>query len=213
MNRILRGSLVTLLLAVPLTRPAAALDQGRLEPTWFDAGGDFREADEIDYLWVRPGTNLEGKKLRFAAWPEPVFLGKDAAKRDAKDMRLARQMISTMSDVFADSFRNAFGNRISVVDSDEDIRVEGRIVDCSTGATAAKMLVGFGAGAGNTTVDLKFVDARSGEVLVAIHHRSVSGTSWSTTDSKFVKWVDEMTEEAAKKGFEKLYAEGDRVRK
>jgi len=213
MNRLQQATLWMLLAALPLARPAAALDEGRLEPGWFGAGGDFREADEIDYLWVRQGTSLDGKKLRFAEWPEPVFLGDGAGKRDTKDMRLARQMNSTMGEVFAEGFHNAFGDRLSIVDSGEDIRVEGRIVDCSTGATAAKMLVGFGAGAGSTTVDLKLVDARSGELLVAIHHRSVSGTSWSTTDSKFVKWVDEMTEEAAKKGFEKLYADGDRVRK
>ncbi len=48
---------------------------------------------------------------------------------------------------------------------------------------------------------------------MAIHHRSVSGTTWSTADSKFVKWVDEVAEEGAKKGFDTLYAKGDRVKK
>jgi len=204
--------LILLALALASTR-AAALDQGRLDPSWFDGAGEFREADEVDYLWVRPGASIDGKKLRFAAWPEPVFLGENAARRDDKDRRLARQMNATMPDVFAENFGKAFGQRISIVGEGEDILVEGRIVDCSTGASAAKVLVGFGAGAGSTTIDLKLVDAESGELLVAIHHRSVSGTSWSTTDSKFVSWVEDMTEEAAKQGFGRLYEEGDRVRK
>jgi curli biogenesis system outer membrane secretion channel CsgG len=74
------------------------------------------------------------------------------------------------------------------------------------------VLVGFGAGSGSTTVDLRVVDAATGETKLAIHHRAVSGTTWSTTDSKFVKWAEELAEEGAKKGFEKLYAKGDRVR-
>jgi hypothetical protein len=117
-----------------------------------------------------------------------------------------------MHELFRDAFAGAYGGRIQVVDAGEDLRVEGRIVDCSTGAVAAKVLVGFGAGSGSTTVDLRFVDATSGETQLAIHHRAVSGTTWSTTDSKFVKWADELAEEGAKKGFEKLYAKGDRVK-
>jgi hypothetical protein len=47
---------------------------------------------------------------------------------------------------------------------------------------------------------------------MAIHHRVVSGTTWSTTDSKFVDWVDETAELLAKKGAEALYKKGDRVK-
>jgi len=206
-------ALSLLLAALPLRAADRSYDDGKLDPSWFGSGLEFREADKVDYLWVRPGFSLDGAKIRFAPWPDPQFVGEDAGKRDTKDMRLARQMNSTMAEVFAEGFHNAFGARIEIVDAGETIRVEGRIVDCSTGSTAAKVLVGFGAGSGNTTVDLKFVDAASGDLLMAIHHRTVSGTTWSTTDSKFVKWVDEMSEEAAKKGFERLYQSGKRVRK
>lgn len=207
---------IALALGLTLTAPLAAvepaLDEGRLDPAWFDAELEFRETDEIDYLWVAPGFSLEGRGLRFAPWPEPELLGPVGAKRDAKDRRLAKQLNATMPELFAEAFGGAFGDRITVVDAGEDVRVEGRIVDCSTGATAAKVLVGFGAGAGSTTVDLKLVDATSGALLVAIHHRAVSGTSFSTTDSKFARWAEEMAEEAAERGFERLYAKGDRVK-
>jgi len=199
--------------AVPAGGAERALDKGRLEPDWFGAGLEFREADEVDYLWVKPGFALDGKKLRFAAWPEPELLGKEAAERDAGDRRLARQMTATMPEIFGDAFAKAFGERVPIVAEGEEVRAEGRIVDCSTGANAAKVLVGFGAGAGSTTIDLKLLDAASGELLVAIHHRAVSGTSWSTTDSKFVSWAEDLAEEAAKQGFETLYREGKKVRK
>lgn len=200
------------LVLAPAARAGGALDKGRLDPAWFPDAGEFREADEIDYLWVKPGFELDGRKLRFAPWPDPAFLGEKASERDEKDVRLAKQMTATMHELFAEAFGKAFGKRIELVESGEQIRVEGRIVDASTGATAAKVLVGFGAGSGSTTIDLRFVDAASGELLVAIHHRAVSGTSWSTTDSKFAGWVEEMTETAAKSGFEKLWKKGDRVK-
>jgi len=198
---------------VPARGAEPTLDKGRLETAWFGAGIEFREADEIDYLWIRPGFALDGRKLRFAPWAEPEFLGKEAAERDAGDRRLARLMTATMPEIFSDAFSKAFGERLTIVPEGEEVRAEGRIVDCSTGANAAKVLVGFGAGAGSTTIDLRLLDAASGELLVAIHHRAVSGTSWSTTDSKLVSWVEDLADEAAKQGFETLYREGKRVRK
>ena len=188
------------------------LDEGKLDKSWFGAEVEFREADEIDYFWVRPGFSPEGKTLHFVDWPEPVFLGEGAHKRDTKDMRLAQEMNSGMAEVFDVAFANAFQKRLATSRTRGDVLVEGRIVDCSTGAVAAKVLVGFGAGSGSTTIDLRFKDATSGELLAALHHRVVSGTTWSTTDSKFVNCVDEIVDEFAKKGMETLYKKGDRVR-
>lgn len=192
---------------------AATLDEGLLERSWFGAeAGEFREADEIDYLWVAPGFNLDGKTLVFPAWPEVQFIGPEADERDTKDLRLAEEMNEDMPDLVANAFRRAFKDRITLGEGKGDLRVEGRIVDCSTGSVAAKVIVGFGAGSGSTTLDLRFVDEASGAVVAGIHHRVVSGTTWTTTDSKLVDWLDEMAYDASKKGFEKIYASGDRVR-
>jgi hypothetical protein len=189
----------------------AVLDDGRLLKSWFGGDFEFRETDDIDYLWVKPGFALDQHTLHFAAWPAPEFLGEDASGRDTKDMRLAQDMAREMADVFAVGFSNAFGSRLQVSQSEGDILVEGRIVDCTTGSTAAKVFVGFGAGSGATTIDVRFKDAASGELLMAMHHRVVSGTTWSTTDSKFVDWVDETAELLAKRGAESVYKKGDRV--
>jgi hypothetical protein len=211
-------ALATGLLHVPAEakeRQAAggAMDGGRLELSYFSPEADFHETDEIDYLWVSPGFSVEGKKLSFVAWPEPQFLGEKAGERDTKDTRLARMMASDMHQVFSDAFAAAFKNRLTIAEKGGDLRVEGRIVDCSTGSTAAKFIVGFGAGAGSTTFDLRFVDTASGKTVAGLHHRVVSGTSWSTTDSKLVNWVDKFAEEAAKKSLDKIYQKGGRVRK
>ncbi len=210
------GGLVLLLGGAPVAgaqKPQPqVLDDGRLIKSWYGQDIEFRETDDIDYLWVKPGFSLDGRSLHFAAWPAPEFLGSDASERDTKDKRLAQDMNEEMSDVFARAFSNAFGSRLSVSQSEGDVRVEGRIVDCSTGSEAAKFWVGMGAGSGSTTIDVRFEDAASGELLMAIHHRVVSGTTWSTTDSKFVDWVDETADLLSKKGAEALYKKGDRVR-
>ena len=71
----------------------------------------------------------------------------------------------------------------------------------------------MGAGAGSTVVDLKFTEKGSGRLVAAMHHRIVSGTNWSTTDSKFKKWIRKVGDEIADEGLGKLYEKGDRVKK
>lgn len=204
-------SLVFTLAATPLL--AKTLDEGRFDPAWVGGGPEFHEADEVDYLWVRPGFTFDAQKVEFAAWEEPIWMGEDADKRDAKDKRLANDLSGDLPGIFAEAFKNALDGKTSVVESGGTVRAVGRIVDCSTGSTAAKFWVGMGAGSGATTFDLKFVDAASGETLVAIHHRVVSGSTLSTTDSKLIDWVDELAEQIGKKGIETIYKKGDRVKK
>ncbi len=202
--------IAVLALASPLL--AATLDKGKLEVSWFSDDAVFREADDIDYLWVSEGFELDGKSLQFKPWSEPKFLGPKASERDEKDHQLAKMMTSTMHEVFAGAFAKAYGDRLKTSLESGDILVEGRIADCSTGSTAAKMWVGFGAGAGNTTIDVRFVDATSGKVLAGFHHRVVSGTGWSTTEGKFFNWVEDTAKNFAKKGFQRLYAKGKKVK-
>lgn len=189
-------------------------DEGRLVPSWFsDQPMTFVETDEIDYLWVADGFELRGKTLHWQEWPEPEeFLSEDGVDRDENDYRLARQLAGEMARSFSDVFEREYPRDFPSSLDEGDILVEGRIVDCSTGNRAAKALVGFGAGAGNTAIDLRFTDKASGEVVMAIHHRVVSGTNWSTTDSKFFKWVKKMGKEIAEDGVQELYRDGE-VRK
>ena len=193
---------------------AADLDEGKLQSSWFGKGElSFVAADEVDYLWVLEGYSFEGKTLHFKPWSEPEFLGPDAKDRDEKDRRLARQMNVDMPNLFVDTWGEKLRS-VKVSLDKGDLVVDGRIVDCSTGSTAAKVLVGFGAGSGYVVIDLRVREVASGKLVMAVHHRVVSGTSWSTTDSKFVKWVGKFARDAEKAGgFAKLYAKGDPVKK
>lgn len=189
------------------------LDEGKLVTSWFSPDGlAFVETDEIDYFWAREGFSLDGQSFHFETWPEHEFLAEAAKERDENDHRLARQMNSDMARSFSDVLGRVFDDRAETSTSEGDILVQGRIVDCSTGNTAAKMFVGFGAGAGYTTIDLKFTDKKSGQLMAAVHHRVVSGTTWSTTDSKFFKWIKKMGEAVEEDDFGGVYRDGDPVK-
>lgn len=206
---------LALSLAVLPLAPASAgrlLDEGKLDPAWFGGDREFREVDEIDYLWVKPGFTLDGKKIQFAAWEAPQFKGEKASDRDTKDKRLANDLTGNMPEIFSEAFKNGLSGTVTVVATGGDLKALGRIVDCSGGSAAAKFWVGMGAGSGNTTFDLKIVDTRSGELVAALHHRVVSGSNLSTTDSKFVKWVDEFAEELSKKSLDQLYKSGKKAK-
>ena len=194
-----------------ISAPGRTYDDGRLETSFFGRDLPFVEADKVDYLWVRDGFKIDGKSFHFLPWGEPQFLGRVGAKRDDKDHHLAQSMNPHIPKAFANVLGQAWSGRAKTSTSGGNIKVRGRIVDCSTGSTAAKVIVGFGAGAGKTTFDLKFTDAATGELVMAIHHRVVSGTVWSTTDSKFVKWIEKFGKAVDKKGLQTLYRKGDKV--
>lgn len=186
--------------------PGGPLDEGRLEPAYFGGPREFHETDDIDYLWVKEGFAIDGHTFQFDAWPDPVFLGD--AKPDADDHRLAQTMTIELPRLLQESLGTQWSGRAKTSMTEGDVRVEGRIVGCSTGSVAAKAFVGFGAGAGGTTIDLRFTDPKSGELLAAVHHRVVSGTVWSTTDSKMAHWVDKLGKDVAKDGLAHLYQKG-----
>lgn len=195
--------------------PAGTYDEGRLVFSWFsDEPLTFVEVDEIDYLWVREGFGVDGKSFELKGWPEPEFLSEDGKERDQDDKDLAKQMNVNMAEIFAREWGEAWAKKGASTSGDKgEILVEGRIVDCSTGNAAAKFWVGMGAGAGSTVVDLKFIEKSSGKLMAAIHHRVVSGTSMSTTDSKFKKWIRKVGDEIADESFYGLYQSGDKVKK
>jgi len=214
-------ALVTVLAGLPAEagkKKSGTLDEGTLVVDWFGEGADleFREADRVDYLWVCESFSmdeLEEGVLHFPEWPEVEFVGDDVDDRDEDDKGLARRMNRLMPQYFHDAFDIGFEGGVECSFDEGDILVTGRVVDCSTGNMAAKMIVGFGAGAGYTVIDLKMVDTETGELLMALHHSVVSGTEISTTESKFSKWVGKFSKDLRKKGLVAMYEDGERRKK
>ncbi len=166
------------------------MDKGLLEPAWFGSTTiEFRTTEELDYFWVKPGFSIAGKTIRVEEWPDPVFLG-PKAEVDGKDSARAFELAASMPGWIRGALTSALADTAKVSKDQGDIVLAGRFVDVNAGSRVAKFMVGFGAGSATATWDMKLTDAKSGELLAAIHHRSVSGTQMSDIDDKILKWLD-----------------------
>jgi hypothetical protein len=189
MEEAMRRSMPLLaLLLVPALALAGGLDGGKVDPGWFgNPDLTFKNTETVDYLWVKPGFSVEGKTIQVAPWQDPVFLGK---KRDAKDSAKAVDLTDRMSGLLRGGLTVGLEGTAKVSREAGDYKLEGRVVDVNAGSKGAKWMVGFGAGSAAATWDIKITDAATGELLVAIHHRSISGTMMSEIEDKIAKWVE-----------------------
>lgn len=174
----------------PAAKPAVnapRLDDGLLDPAWFGEAVAFAKAEDVDFVWVKPGTDFAGRTLWMKPWEDPVMLRKG---RDGKDNAKATVLTDSIPGTLRGALAGAFNGRAKVSRTEGDLELVGRVVDCNAGSTAAKWLIGMGAGQENVTFDLKIVDARTKELLVAVHHRTISGTNLSNIEGKLVKWAE-----------------------
>jgi hypothetical protein len=168
---------------------AGRLDDGLLDPAWFGEDVVFHRSARLDYFWVKPGLSLEGVTIHVAEWPDPVFLG-SKANVDNKDSARAFELSGSMPRWIRGALSNALAGYAEVSKDDGDYVLSGRFVDVNAGNQVAKWMVGWGAGSATATWDLKLTDKTTGELVAAIHHRSVSGTHMSDIDDKILKWLD-----------------------
>jgi hypothetical protein len=183
------------------------LDDGLLDPAWFAVPGiEFHKVEDIDYLWVRPGFQLTGRKIQVEEWSDPEFLSMKK-KRDAKDSAKAVELSERFPGLLRGALMSALDGIAAVSRKEGDLSVTGRIVDCNAGSKAAKWLVGLGAGSASATWDMKLVDKASGEVVLAIHHRAISGTAMSEIDDKVIKWLEKLGD-ALKGDVSRIYGSG-----
>lgn len=166
------------------------LDEGLLDPAWFAVPGiEFRALDDVDYFWVKPGFQLTGRKIQIEEWSDPKLMGKE---RDAKDSAKAVEITDEFPARLRGALMTSLAGVAEVSRKEGDLALTGRIVDCNAGSKAAKWLVGMGAGSASATWDMKLVDKASGEVVLALHHRAISGTAMSEIDDKVIKWLEEL---------------------
>lgn len=177
----LRHLFVPLLLAATaaVTAPGV-LDEGRLDPAWFGGPGvEFRETGEVDYVWMKPGFTADGRTFWVKPWEEPAWLGKD---RDAQDAAAAEELTKAMQGRFKAALATSLRGKAKASLYSGDVIVQGRLVDVNT--LKAKF-------SGAATWDIKFVDAKSGELLLAVHHRAVNANFMSGLPERIWKWMGE----------------------
>ena len=155
------------------------LDEGRLDPAWFGPGVEFRTTSVVNYVWIRPGFSIKGKKLRVEKWPDPQFTGKERRGRDAA---MAYELAEKMPTRIRSILRASLQGVAEVVTEGGDMVLDGRLVDYVAKGT-------MGASSPQATWDMKISDAASGEILVAVHHRKLA--SLSTTEQRIDMWLEE----------------------
>ncbi len=172
----------------PLPAPAVdkVLDDGLLHTQWFGPSVSFVKGDDVDFFWMKPGLSFAGHTVHMLAWDDPSL----PKTRDGKDQAKASELTDALPGMLRGALAGIFGDKAKVSRNEGDWTLVGRIVDCNAGSRAAKFLVGWGAGSEMVTYDFKVVDVQSGEVVMAVHHRVISGTALSTINDKFVKWCD-----------------------
>ncbi len=175
--------------ATPAPKPqiTETLDKGLLQMAWFGEKVPFVKGEDIDFYWIKPGVDLTGHTIVFKNWDDVVMLEKH---RDGKDNSKATALTDAMPSQIRGAMAGAFGGKAKVSRTEGDLELIGRVVDCNAGSKAAKFMVGYGAGSATLTWDMKVVDAKTHELLMAVHHRVVSATFMSNLEDKVEKWSD-----------------------
>jgi Domain of unknown function (DUF4410) len=187
----------------PASTPAPVVkaplqDEGLLDPAWFADGITFTKGDDVDYFWSKPGLDLTGRVLFMKPWEDPAMLRKG---RDGKDNAKATEITDSFPGMLRGALTGAFNGKAKVSRTEGDLVLVGRFVDTNAGSKAAKFLLGFGAGSETATWDLKILEPKTGEVLLAVHHRAISGTAMSNIQDKLVKWADKFATFVAARAF------------
>ena len=171
----------------------AKLDEGQLDTTWFEKGGQiaFHSTGTVDYLWVKEGASLSNRKFVLDKWEEPVL----GPERDKHDREKASELTGEMPDFISTAMCQKLTTGSTCSLTDGDIRVVGRFVDINAGRAFAFVPA-------TSTFDMKLLDAGTGELLVAIHHRVIGPSGINLRH-----WLSKLGT-AFNKGLEDLYQKG-----
>jgi hypothetical protein len=161
------------------------LDDGQLLESWFGVPVAFTKKDNIDFIWIKPGLNLTGRQIWIRSWGKPLIL-RDG--RDEKDLKQASELTYMFPLLLRNTLSPAFGSRVTLSNSRGDFTLIGRLVDSNAGSMNAKFFVWMGAGSSTATWDIKLIDTKSNELVMAVHHRAVSGSAFTEVQDKIEKW-------------------------
>src|SRR5882672_5248798 len=180
----------------PPAAQAAKLDKGDLDPAWFDSTRplEFHRTGPVDYLWVKPGLDLRGKLLHLDRWEAALADPDDEAKDRIKVRELTREMPQLCLEQWKEILKEDYACSLS----DGVIRVVGRFADVNVTS-------GMSFAWPSATFDIKFIDKQTGDLLVAIHHRTVQRAK-----PGMKHWFRKVAE-AMNRGLEGIYAAGEKA--
>ncbi len=124
-------------------------------------GALLKETKLADFFWAKPELNLKGRTLK-VAWEEPHWLNRD---NDKLDLEVGAWFTKLWPEELSKALSAALGEDMKITTGEGDLVLTGRIVHINargSGWSMSKEMMSF---------DLKILDAKNGEVLLALHHR------------------------------------------
>lgn len=165
-------------------------DDGLLAHEYFGAVIPFTPKLGADFLWIKEGFSLKGKRITYGPWDVKVL----KAGRQEKDTQRATDLARLLPDALMPHLRRVFqGVADWELGSGGDYRFEARIVDANAPNKASKLVFGWLGGKDNlenVTWDMKLVDAKTGDAVVAFHHRMVKVNTLGSLDSSLRDWAE-----------------------
>jgi hypothetical protein len=195
--------------AAPAPLAQAGPDHGLLEASWFgNPDLPFRQGKHVSFYWVKPGLDLQGRTVREGAWSPVAMRRPDATPEDrAKAEELNAKLPQDLEKGIWRRLEGRGGVRFSR--DGGDYVLTGRVVDYHPGSVASKVGTTFSLATGRfagaiiekavrkekgipedqgkecVTFDLKLEDARTREVVLAIHQKTFDPYS---AELSFEKW-------------------------
>ncbi len=164
--------------------PDPRLDDGLLDPAWFGSSVPFSQTDAVDYFWSKAGLDLAGHTLFLQPWEAPAPLQPD---RGAPDQARSLEMTNRFPGMLWGALTGRLYGQVKVSHTEGDLALVGRFVDVGAGSSKVRRLQLFGTGE-SATWDLKIVDLRTGELVLAAHHRTYTRGVKDTLPDRLQAW-------------------------
>lgn len=168
-----------LLCFLPALLAAQTLDGGLLDPAWFGPAAQFRSLPHQAFEWVKPGLALRGRTLRIQPWEAPAWIGRSRGRDDRAFVEDRKgEFLATL----AQGLDQGLGGIAGVSRTEGDVLVLGRVVDAAAEARDAMF-----SGVASLSLDLKLVDAVSGDLLAAFH-QTLAGDGEREVMARYAPW-------------------------
>ncbi len=174
-----------LLLAVPafLSAQAPLPDDGRLDAAWFGPAAELQASKALGFQWLKTGLTLGHRSLRLKAWEPATWL---LGKRATKDQLMLARLEDTLVPGLARGLQKGLKGTLPVSLAEGDLVLVGRVVDV-VGEDGDAMF----SGPSFLSLDLKLVDADSGELLGAFH-TTLRGLGADSLAIQYAQWCESL---------------------
>lgn len=164
-------------------------------------GIKFRRTDKLDKVWIADGFNFVGYDTLLMTPVTTTVTPKNDRERERLEMArhtLTRDFGSALE--FKQIVPSFAGKDADVKPGSRALKLENQITEFSAGSTAARVMVGMGAGTPKLRVRGQVIDVASGQPVVIYEldeTAPIFGAAWASSRSLQSAAVSELAEDVA----------------